>query len=303
MIADPRILARSLFLSHHLAEFLLACAAANLDVIVLKGAALWETMYDIPGQRDFRDIDVLVRTADAVLARTVLETLGYSVDTVHWASLISEQDCQADFAKQTPGGPVIIELHTNLINNDLLWGSAAVDLEGLWRRAESVTLSGVSTRMLGPEDQILHLCLHLAGHYFDAPRSVLDISQVCRARNVDWELLTAIAKCTHATAIAWSALRLSNALVPKHVMDLLAPRLNWRRHWLERLTRAKQLNDRHRFLLLLLLLDNPLSVPRVLWRVLFPTRRWLLDHYAPGVDPTPTLRFLYASHVRFLLRL
>ena len=71
---EARTLARTVWLQAHLAAFLRACAEAELPVIVLKGAALAETVYPRLGLRDFRDLDILVRPADAPRARVVLES-------------------------------------------------------------------------------------------------------------------------------------------------------------------------------------------------------------------------------------
>ena len=132
---EVRTLARTVWLQAHLAAFLRACAEAELPVIVLKGAALAETVYPRLGLRDFRDLDILVRPADAPRARAVLECLGYAADETHWHDLLTGDDCQADFARQTSGGPVVLELHTDFVNNDLLRDQVAAAGEDLWRRA------------------------------------------------------------------------------------------------------------------------------------------------------------------------
>ncbi|MBV9849191.1 MAG: nucleotidyltransferase family protein [Armatimonadetes bacterium] len=305
---EPRTLARTLLLHSHLAEFLRACAAESLPVIVLKGAVLAETVYPRLGLRDFRDLDVLVRPADAPRARVVLENLGYAADETHWRELLAGHDGQADFAKQTPAGPIVLELHTHLVNNDLFWGEWDVDEDALWRRSLPVLLASAPARVLGPEDQLLHLCLHLAGHYLSAPRSLADIQHVCAAQPIDWPLLSDLARRSGLTRITytglWLAACLLDAAIPPTALAALAPRP---RRLLERfaLARAQDLTARRtqglRLPLLLLLSDRPLRQPRLLRRLLFPSRRWLRDHYAPPRQTVPLPR-LYAAHLRALLR-
>ena len=305
---EPRTLARNLFLHSHLAAFLGACADADVPVIVLKGAALAETVYPRLGLREFRDLDILVRADDAPRAREVLERLGYAADETHWQDLSSGDDGQADFAKQTTGGPVVLELHTDLLNNDLLKGQVLGVGEGVWQRAQNVTLAGMPAHVLGPEDQLLHLCLHLAGHYMVAPRSLSDIARVCAEQTIDWSLLVALARQRHMTRITnaalWLAVRLFGAAVSPVALTALAPfggalvrRLS--------LARALDLAEHHthglRLPLLLLLSDRPQRLPFVLRGLLFPRRRWLHDHYAPLQASAPWPR-LYAAHVRTLLR-
>ena len=146
---EPRTLARTLWLQEHLAAFLRACAEASLPVVVLKGAALGETVYPRLGLRDFRDLDILIRPADAARARAILESLGYAADETHWRDVLAGDDGQADFAKQTPAGPVVLELHTDFVNNDLLKDQVVGVGEGVWQRARPATLAGVPARVLG----------------------------------------------------------------------------------------------------------------------------------------------------------
>ena len=305
---EPRTLARTVWLQAHLADFLRTCRAAELPVIVLKGAALAEIVYPRLGLRDFRDLDILVRPADAPRARVVLERLGYAAAETHWQEVLAGHDGQADFAMPTPAGPVVLELHTNFVNNDLLKDQVGGVGEDLWQRAWSVTLAGVPAQVLGPEDQILHLCLHLAGHYLIAPRSLWDIQRVCAVLSVDWPSLVGIARRERLTRIAyaglWLAVRLMDAAVPVEALSALAPRPS---RLLERLalSRAQMVTEggteRLRLPLLLLLSDRPLCLPRLLLRLLLPSRRWLQDHYAP-LQASVSVPGLYAAHFRTLLR-
>jgi len=279
------------FFRSHLAALLHAFADGRLDLLVLKGAALAETVYPRPSLRRFGDLDVLVRGDDAARARILLEGLGYIVDPMQWEELIRSRDCQANFFHHTERGAVVVELHTNLINNDLFFGQIHVDDQGLWERAQSVRLAGSDARMLGPEDQILHLCLHLAGHYLAAPQSLRDIAQVCSVSPMDWPLFVRLAqKAGAATACfagLFAAARLLGTPVPPTVLDALAPRAARRR--LEQIAKARAADsignitalhtERLRFPLLWHLLGSPRARGRAAWHIIFPSRHWLITHY------------------------
>lgn len=271
----------------HLADLLSACAEARLDLLVLKGAALAETVYPRPSLRRFGDLDVLVRRAEAARARTLLESLGYVVEAMSWDDLMHHRACQANFFKHTERGSVVIEMHTELINNDLFFGQIQVDQEGLWERARAVRLAGAEARTLGPEDQILHLCLHLAGHYLAAPQSLRDIFQVSSVDQMDWPLFVRLARQARAATACFAGLfaaaRLLGAPVPPTVLDALAPRAG--RRALEQIAaaRAEDIAETHterlRFPLLWRLLGSPRARLSALWHILFPSRRWLITHY------------------------
>ncbi len=318
------------FFRPHLSELLTAFAAAQIDLIVLKGAALAETVYPRPSLRRYGDLDVLVHPSDAVRARTLLEALGYIVDTLQWDALSHDRDCQANFFKHTERSTVVVELHTNLINNDLFFGQVQVDRDGLWERARPALLAGVEARVLGPEDQILHLCLHLAGHYFAAPQSLRDIAQVCGVGGIDWPLFVEIARQARAITACFCGLYaagLLGASVPPTVLDALAPRAG--RPRLERLVseRVSDIAETHtthlRFPLLWRLLDGPAGRLKALRGILFPSLPWLVAHYYYDLydDPDPptlagqprpgtaevirhlkVIGALRRAHVRFLLR-
>ena len=292
---ELRAIVQFAFLRRPLAELLRACADASLDLIVLKGAALAETVYPRPGLRVFGDVDVLVRLEDAPRAHALLSSLGYVVEASAWAELADGRDCEANFFRHTERGPVVIELHTDLRNNTLLRRQVQIDLAGLWERTRPACLAGGDARVLGPEDQLLHLCLHLAGHYFAAPNSLRDIAQVCAVQSVDWPLFVSLCQAAHARAIGYSGLfaaaTLLNASVPPFVLEALAPRTG--RRVLESLVtrRVSDLTGSQtealRFLLAWLVLDHPGARRSAVRHLFFPSRAWLHAHYYHDLFESP----------------
>ncbi len=273
------------FFRPHLAELLQVFRADTLDVMVLKGAALAETVYSRPSQRRFGDLDVLVRKSEIAQARTLLERLGYSPEEAQWEDLVAGRYCQTNFFKHTERGPVVVELHTELINNPLFFGVVQFEEVGTWDRARSVTLAGEEARVLGTADQLLHLCLHLACHTLAAPLSLRDIHQVCLSGEVDWPLLTRAAKRARAGAACFAGLTAAHKLlgtaIPAAVLDDLAPCFG--RNRLERLTLARirdeARTERLRLPLLLFFLETPSARANMLRRIFVPTPRWLITHY------------------------
>jgi len=300
---EVAVLVQFAFFRPHLAELLRACADAGLGLLVLKGAALAETVYARPTLRRFGDLDVLVRRADAPRARTVMESLGYIVDPLQWEDLNGGRDGQANFFKHIARGSVVVEMHTELINNDLFFGQIRVDDNELWERALSVRLAGAEAWVLGPEDQILHLCLHLAGHYLAAPQSLRDIAQVLSVSRLDWTLFVRLAQKAGAATICFAGLfaasRLLGTSVPPSVLDSLAPDASRLR--LEQIVEARVADsiedvrasrtERLRLPLLWYLLGSSRARLRAGWHILFPSRSWLVAHYyfgglnAPEVPP------------------
>ena len=318
-------LVQGLFFRPHLAALLQAAAAEGVGLIVLKGAALAETLYPRPGLRPFGDIDVLVRPEDAARARTLLEDLGYTVAPAVWEALENGADTQANFFKHTPRGVVVVELHTDLLSNGFFRGHVQLDADGLWLRARPARLADTDALVLGPEDQLLHLCLHLAGHYFFAPQSLRDIDLLCRTDALDWPQFTRLAADAHAAPLSFAALSAAATVletpVPDVVLSALAPRHGSRRLAHLAAARASDTSpngastERLRFSLLWGLLGTARARRSALRRTLLPDTRWLVTHYYHSLynDPdaprprgfTARARLysrLYAAHLRFLAR-
>ncbi len=322
---DLAALVQGLFFRPHLAALLQSSAAAGLEMIVLKGAALAETLYPRPGLRPFGDIDVLVHQGDAPRTRTLLERLGYIVAPAAWDALMQGADTQANFFKHTERGVVVVELHTDLLSNGFFRGHVQLDADGLWSRARPAHLADTDALILGPEDQLLHLCLHLAGHYCFAPQSLRDIDLLCRCTPMDWPLFTRLAEEAHTAPLSFAALSAAATVVetpvPAAVLSALTPK-----HGAARLARiaAARASDtspngaateRLRFPLLWGLLGTARARRSALRRTLLPDLRWLVAHYYHGLynDPNaPRPRSfadrarlysrLYAAHLLFLAR-
>ena len=285
-------LVQFVFFRPHLAELLQVFAHSQVDLLVLKGAALAETLYPRPSLRPFGDLDLLIRDAQAVQARTLLERLGYAVDPAQWEDLVRGRDCQANFFKPTPRGSVVAELHTRLINNSLFFPFVRFDLAGIWRRARPASLAGVPAHILGPEDLLLHLCLHLAGHYLAAPQSLRDIAQLCDAVQsgvlpLDWMLFLQLARQSHAPIACFCGLYVAKCVlgadVPDAVITALSPGPSRKR--LEALAAARAIDmeqtqtDHLRLPLLWHLMGHSRLRLGAARRILFPSQRWLALHY------------------------
>ncbi|MCM2266967.1 MAG: nucleotidyltransferase family protein [Elusimicrobiales bacterium] len=103
---DKAAAAREILLLGALAEARAAAAAAGVELVPLKGAALLELGLYQPGERGMTDADVLVRPRDLELFEKVLRKLGYQA-----------MPDSADAWFRPCGGsapPAILDVHTGL---------------------------------------------------------------------------------------------------------------------------------------------------------------------------------------------
>ena len=228
--------AKNALLYRDLGAILKVFRESGLDVIVLKGAHLAALAYESPSLRTMVDIDLLLRPEDLGRAGDLLKTLGYR-------SLAPGADLQAwcQLAKHLPG---FVKPHSPAI--ELHWTIAEpgspyqIDLDKLWERSRNVTIAGEHARVLSPEDLLIHLCIHTAGHscrshnFIRAPfaqgtRPLVDISTAIHADRaiLDWDRLASIARKAGADKTVFIGLHLVRELlgaqVPRSALGALRP--------------------------------------------------------------------------------
>ncbi len=168
---------------------------AGIEAILLKGAALGEHVWENVALREMADVDLLVREEDLDRADAALLKLGY----VH-----SEGCRPKEWYKENhhhlapyrnPANGTVMEIHRNIVRPNNVF---RIDADGLWRRAGAASIGGVDTKVLSPEDSVIHLCLHLSygGDFVGRVRNLSDICQVIgnNGDSLDWDWVVEEAK-------------------------------------------------------------------------------------------------------------
>lgn len=136
-----------------------ALAAAGIDVLWLKGAALAHWLYPQPHLRPLGDLDVLFAShAEALRAAEVLAPLGYRLPIRHIAGDLYVHELLAVHA----GHGLELDLHWRLANPALF--SERLQWTELRAAAIAVPALGEGARALYPVHALLHACLHRAGN-------------------------------------------------------------------------------------------------------------------------------------------
>jgi hypothetical protein len=263
--------ARNMLLYADLAGALRALNHAGIPVIVLKGAALAETVYPNIGHRAMGDADLLVRPEDRDRARGALEAAGYRFlpePEERFGPFDTAFTGEMAFRRQEGA---LIELHWELTPVEWLRRLIALDTEALWRDAQPLELSwgageprsrgegergrggdreshpltpaplhksdGARVLQLAPHDMLLHLCLHLAAHNYAHPRGYRDIVQVLNHHHpFPWDKFLDRARRFRLRTACFFALETTvselDASVPSEVLAALRPP-RWQR-WLVR---------------------------------------------------------------------
>jgi hypothetical protein len=144
--------AHNQLLFHELAEILGRLSQAGVPVIVLKGAALAFTIYTDPAMRPMNDIDIFVHPEHLFTAIGVLRSIGYEQQKITYHAVLTGG---AD-------GHTTIELHWLLLPD--LADSASLN-DWFWRHTQ--VYSGLDSSisdpalMLSPTGNLLYLPAHL----------------------------------------------------------------------------------------------------------------------------------------------
>ncbi|MBC8236182.1 nucleotidyltransferase family protein [bacterium] len=173
--------ARNMRLYHELSKVLRILQNDDIPVIVLKGAALAETVYQNIALRPMGDVDLLVKKEDLYRTETALLNLGY----------VFYKENNYHFKQHYEGEKrIAIEIHWNIDRPSSLF---QIDIDGMWERARLAKIANVEVLVLSPEDLILHLCLHVSFHheFKIGLRFLCDISETIQhyQDEIDWKKL------------------------------------------------------------------------------------------------------------------
>lgn len=203
----PTAQAAALLREHVIARIDAALAGARVTALVVKGAALAQTVYPEPWMRPMSDVDLLVADAHLERAITALAGAGFAVDPRPADRRLSYPVFNEVMLSYPVGpGSLLVELHTSL--DKVVRRS--IDLPAIAARSRPWT-SALSLPAL--EDQLLIVVLHAATADFDHAVAWLDLHRlfgadpdldVVLARAAAWSLMTPLYVAARALSDAGS---------------------------------------------------------------------------------------------------
>ena len=134
--------------------------AADIAPCVLKGLPLAARLYPDPSVRPSVDVDLLVRPADLDRAVRALSKAGYRGDSTVAAAYLRQRAHHLRFAK--PHMPTV-ELHFHAYSGFGVVIPAAMLMD---RAVEHRVVNTLDVLVPAPEDEVIYLAVHAAGHSF-----------------------------------------------------------------------------------------------------------------------------------------
>jgi len=134
-----------------------------VPVLVLKGAALAETVYPDPAWRPLHDMDLLVPPETVTTVMAFLAQEGYRPTAPEVApGIIRAYESQIALTPTRPL-PFGLEVHWHLFDSP--HHQRVIPMDWFWQTCRPLALAAGEACMLGPEAQLLHLGAHLWLHH------------------------------------------------------------------------------------------------------------------------------------------
>ncbi|MHB1318035.1 MAG: nucleotidyltransferase family protein [Anaerolineae bacterium] len=216
---------------HQLGQVYDSLAATGAPLLLLKGAALAETLYADAALRRIGDIDLAVHVEWVGPCRDALLGQGYvpfRIEERPAGLLVTSNQIQLDPPKP---GQVSVELHWHIL--DVPYYLRRVPMAWFWENTQAQTVAGLSFRVLNAEANVLYLSAHLALHHaFRGLHSLLDLALliVRTGAGLNWakvieaarrfELISALRETLDHLAEAWPSLPLDE---PRRQLATLTP--------------------------------------------------------------------------------
>jgi hypothetical protein len=210
-----------------------ALEAEEIRLVALKNSGIARGIFTELAGSPMGDVDVLIDRRDFQRAHRCLLSLGYQLNS---RSPLGESNLEE--AERSGGSEYQVQLGDGtMMWFELQWRPVA----GRWIRPEqepqasellagSTAVPGTAVRLLGPEDNLLQVCLHTAKHsYVRAPgfRLHTDVDRIVRRCRIDWDQFAQnVERLQVQTAVYFSLAMPSQLLrtpVPSTVLARLHP--------------------------------------------------------------------------------
>ncbi|ANM29045.1 hypothetical protein ABI59_04725 [Acidobacteria bacterium Mor1] len=244
-----------------------ALLAAGVVPLALKGLDLLHRAYGSFDERTLDDVDLLIRHEDLHACLDALARAG-------WGDL--PQDQRDHYLRSShhlplphPGPPQVdFEIHWNLAQT----GRFRIAPEGLFERAQPLTVSGRQILRMDDHDLVAHLLLHHFTHYFDRRMKwSVDMHWLVSRPGFDWGRVCERLHEWGATAASGMSIKHLRKVFPDWIpasAEREVPVAAWRNiltaplrssHPLDMFLASR--NRRIQLYLAAVLMENPLAVP------------------------------------------
>lgn len=208
-------------MARELLRALQALEAAGVTATPHKGPALAACLYGDFTLRQFSDLDLLVKSRDALRARRVLLEHGFiSKRQIPDRALAAYVRFHCEFSFTSLEGQVLVELHWR----EVPWYWRLPEIPDIaWTKLDRLSVAGISVPWFAPEDLFFVLCLHGCKHKWGTLKWLVDVAELLRTYpDLNWREMMDNARRTGTERMLALGLFLANDLLDAPVpADLL----------------------------------------------------------------------------------
>lgn len=210
--------------NHELAAELVAIVkhldAHGLKVVPYKGPTLAMAAYGDLAQREFGDLDLLVRAGDAIAVKDILVSRGYVPDLLlspcQEEALVRSRR-HYELPLRDTSRRMLVELHWR---SDPEFEVARLEDPQWWRELGAIEVCGATVPALPARELLLVLCLHGTKHFWFSLGWLVDAAELMRrASPADWAWILATARRLGAARHLGVGLKLASDLLQAPVPE------------------------------------------------------------------------------------
>lgn len=207
---------RALLLTEELLRVVGHFQQQKISVLPYKGPVLAQLLYSDVTSRQAGDIDMLIRPSDVRRASEALRTLGFQphLNFSHaQQSWYLKSGYEYTFAG--PSGENVLELKWRILPR---FYAINFNLEGMFRRSQSLSIGGTLIPTLSAEDLLLVLCVHASKHAWTRLGWLCDIAQFVNSVPLNWQKIE-----EHAGALRIERIIALNFLLAQQLLKITLP--------------------------------------------------------------------------------
>lgn len=202
---------KTLLLSREFVRIVESLSRAGIEFLPYKGITLAETIYGDIALRQSGDIDLLIHADDLKRVQDAVAALGYTPhvtlsENEEEAYLRSGYECAFD----GPAGRNLLEVHWA---TQPRFYAVDLDMEGLFRRAQNLSIAGAEVKSLAMKDLFLVLALHAAKHVWGNLIWLCDLARISSLATLNWKWIGEQAQRLGIVRILHVTLRLAQVLL------------------------------------------------------------------------------------------
>ena len=305
-------LVKNMLLYDELGQVLKSLKGMDIDVILLKGIALAETVYRNIALRPMGDMDLLIKDEELPRVKELLSNRLYQELKIQRHSLDSANS-KFTYIKKIGNHSFSLDLHLNLEGKSTALG---INMDEIWRNAIESNINGEHVLLLSMEDTLLYACWHTSHHLFPRLIWLCDIARIISVydESINWGTVIKRAEEWKIKSQIYYSLYLAEELVgasiPLDVLIKLKPghlqaRLfnfimynmgYWNGH-------IKEPNHLFLFSLQLLLKDGVINKIKFFARYfkehIFPARKYIMERFS--ISDLKLIYFYWPIHFIILI--